>query len=302
MGDCKEMTCFSFLPLPVILKTVMDGDIEELEVSKIGERYGALRIVNPRADEAMLQSMQRYGQLSPVVCAGREGYELIDGFKRLRACRRIGRETFKAKVLEVSERVCKAAIIQLNRLRPIRELEEAMVLASLHRENRLMQTEIALLLGRHKSWVSRRISLIERLSEEVLDDIRLGLLSATVGREIALLPRGNQKEIAASLIKHRLSTRESVKFITYLVSRPRWEQSLILLRPWEVIEPKEPKPAGFAARLLSLQQNCKAVTGDVTMLTAEETKTLSGLISAALVAAEHAAAALKEVLVEPGGV
>lgn len=276
-------------------KTVMDGDIEELAVSKIGDRYGALRIVNPRADEAMLHSMQRYGQLTPVVCARIDSYELIDGFKRLRACRRIGKETLKARILEASERVCKAAIIQLNRLRPIRELEEAMVLSSLHREDGLTQTEIAVLLGRHKSWVSRRIALIEKLSEEVLDDIRLGLLSATVGRELATLPRGNQKEIAASLIKHRLSTREAAKVIAYLLSRPRWEHHLILANPWEVVEPREPKPL-LAQQLLSLDRIGRSVAKRVPMLTPVDAKTFSGLINAALASAEAAAAALKEVL------
>lgn len=292
--DCKEMTCFSFLPLPVILITIMDGAIEEVTVSKIGERYGSFRIVNPRADEAMVRSMKRYGQLTPVVCARIDGYELLDGFKRLRACRHIGKETLKARILTATERVVKAAIIQLNRGKSISELEEAMVLCSLHREDGLTQKEIALLLGRHKSWVSRRISLIERLSEEVREDIRLGLLPASVGRELAKLPRGNQKDAAASLVKHRLSTREAVKLIAYLVSRPRWEQSLILARPWEVVAPKEPKPTGFTARLLSCKQSCVAVTEGVTMLTAGEVARFSGLLSAALVAAEHAVAALKK--------
>jgi ParB/RepB/Spo0J family partition protein len=292
MADCKEMTCFSFLPLRGYADLV-DGPIEDIPVAQMGETYGSLRIVNPRADEAMLQSIKRYGQLTPVVCAKREGYELIDGFKRLRACRRIGKETLKARILEATERVCKAAIIQLNRLRPIRELEEAMVLASLHREDGLTQTEIAVLLGRHKSWVSRRIALIEKLSEEVLDDIRLGLLSATVGRELALLPRGNQKELAASLVKHRLSTREAVKLLAYLASRPRWEQQCILARPWEVVKPSEPKPL-LAKRLLTLDRIARSVAKDVAMLTPVEANMLSGLLSAARASAEVAVAVLKE--------
>jgi ParB/RepB/Spo0J family partition protein len=293
MADCKEMTRFAFLPFEVML-TLVDGRIEDIPVAQMGEKYGSLRIVNPRADEAMLKSLQRYGQLTPVVCARIEGYELIDGFKRLRACRRIGKETLKARILEATERVCKAAIIQLNHLRPIRELEEAMVLASLHREDGLTQTEIAVLLGRHKSWVSRRIALIERLSEDVREDIRLGLLPASVGRELAKLPRGNQKEAAAALVKHRFSTREAAKLLAYLVSRPRWEQQLILARPWEVMEPQEPKPAGFAAKLLSLKHCCVAVTKGATMLTAEEATRLSGLISAACASAEAAVVALRE--------
>ena len=83
MRDCKEMTCFSFFPLKVML-TLVDGRMEDIPVSEMGDKYGSFRIVNPRADEVMLQSMQRYGQLTPVVCTKGEGYELIDGFKRLR--------------------------------------------------------------------------------------------------------------------------------------------------------------------------------------------------------------------------
>lgn len=40
-----------------------------MAVSKMGERYGTFRIVSPRADEAMVKSMRKYGQISPVVCA-----------------------------------------------------------------------------------------------------------------------------------------------------------------------------------------------------------------------------------------
>jgi len=170
-----------------------------------------------------------------------------------------------------------------------------MVLSSLHREDGLTQTEIAVLLGRHKSWVSRRIALIERLCEEVRDDLRLGLLSATVGRELAKLPRGNQPEIAAALVTHRLSTREAVQLLASLVSRPRWEQGLILARPWEVVEPNAPKPL-LAKQLLSLDRIGRSVAQGVPMLTPVDATKLSGLLSAAFVAAEHAVTALKEVL------
>lgn len=273
--------------------TLMDGRIEDIAVSKMGERYGALRIVSPRADDAMVKSMKKYGQMSPVVCVVTGGvYELIDGFKRFRACRHIKKEMLKARILKATERVCKAAIIQLNRGRSISKLEEAMVLCSLHREDGLTQAEIAVLLGRHKSWVSRRISLIERLNEEVREDIRLGLLSASVGRELAKLPRGNQKEAAASLVKHRFSTREAVKLIAYLLSHPRWEHHLVLASPWHIIEPKEPKP-DFAEQLTSLIRICKAVSHGVKAM--EQTGRLTGLVDAALVSAEHTVADLKEI-------
>ncbi|HAM53196.1 MAG TPA: hypothetical protein DCP92_21780 [Nitrospiraceae bacterium] len=199
--------------------------------------------------------------MSPVVCvrAG-DGHELIDGFKRLRVCRKLGREALRAKTVQMSARACKAAIIQLNAGKSITEMEEALVIRSLHREDGLMLTEIAVLLGRHKSWASRRLSLIERLSEDIQEDIRLGLFSASVGRELAKLPRGNQRDIANAVIKHRLSIRELEKLVSHLLSRPVWEYQAILYRPWEIIEREKPKPVGLEAKLISFAHICRAVS------------------------------------------
>jgi ParB/RepB/Spo0J family partition protein len=269
-------------------------DIVEIPVAELGETYGSLRLVDPRAEDAMLQSIHRYGQLTPVVCAARAGYELLDGFKRLRACRRLGKATLTARVLAAPARVCKAAILQLNRGRPIHELEEALVLASLHREDGLTQTEIAVLLGRHKSWVSRRIALRERLAEEVLADLRVGLLSATMGRVLAPVPRGTQPALAAALVKHRLSTREAGQLVAALVSRPRWEQDCILARPWDVVAPTEPRPA-LVGHLHALERCARVVAQALAQLPPGTPPPFPGLLRAARVATEQAAAALKAV-------
>ena len=161
----------------------------------------------------MIKSIRRYGQLSAVVCVkDKDGYQMVDGFKRLRACRSLNQMTLRVRTMQVHGRVCKAATPQLNWSdRSINEMEEALVLQSLHREDGLTQIEIATLLGRDKSWVSRRISLVERLSEEVQEDIRLGLLSVMTSRELAKLPRGNQKEAAEAILKGRYTTREAGK-------------------------------------------------------------------------------------------
>lgn len=271
--------------------------IADIAITEIGERYGVYRIVSPRADVAMMKSMQRYGQMTPVVCVKAEnGYELIDGFKRLRVFRRLNKPTLKAKTMEISARACKAAIIQLNRAgQSINEMEEALVIQSLHREDSLQQTEIAVLLGRHKSWVSRRISLIERLSEEVQEDIRLGLISVVAGRELAKLPRGNQKAAADAVLKNRFSTRETAELITYLLSRPRWEHQTLLSAPWEIIEPKQSKPVGIEAKLLSFERICKSLSEGVKKIGAEKKNYLYEPIERAIGAAEEVVMTLRAV-------
>lgn len=269
--------------------------IEEIAVSEIGEKYGVYRIVSPRADAAMVKSIRKYGQISSVVCVkGKDGYEMIDGFKRLRACRSLNQTTLRVKTMEVSGRVCKAAILQLNQSgRSINEMEEALVLQSLHREDGLTQIEIAALLGRDKSWVSRRISLIERLSEEVQEDIRLGLIPVITGRDLAKLPRGNQKDAADAILKRRYTTREAAKLIGYLLSRPGWEYSAILASSWEVVEPRQPRPRGFGAKLILFREICQGVSEGYSQCNPEKRRGLSSLIELAIGSAEEVVKTLR---------
>ena len=166
-----------------------------LPITRIGERFAPLRIVEPQAERMMLQSMQKFGQQTPVVtCRIATGeHELLDGFKRLRAGRQMGFNELTVRPLDVSLRACKAAMLHLNRVgRTISGLEEALVVHSLCHEDCLNQVEIGSLIGRHKSWVCRKLSLIERLSDEAQDSIRLGLLPASIGAELARLQRCNQ--------------------------------------------------------------------------------------------------------------
>jgi ParB/RepB/Spo0J family partition protein len=138
----------------------------ELKTGEIGEHYGRYRLHVPEAERAMAKSLERYGQLSPVVvCQRQQRYELIDGFKRLGAARRLtGIEYLWARLMEADERTLKAAIYGLNRAGGrTRELEEAWIIHALVREDGMSQVEVAELLGRHKSWVCRRLALLERL-------------------------------------------------------------------------------------------------------------------------------------------
>jgi ParB-like nuclease domain len=143
-----------------------DDNLRELDCHEIGEHYGCYRLHLPEAERAMARSLERYGQLSPVVvCRRQQRYELIDGFKRLSAARTLAHLShLSARLLEADERTAKAAIYGLNRAGGrTRELEEAWIIQALVREDGMSQVEVAELLGRHKSWVCRRLALIERL-------------------------------------------------------------------------------------------------------------------------------------------
>ncbi len=193
--------------------------VHDIPLDLINEGYAHLRIINPRAESNMLTSIRRFGQISPVTLfqVSSSRYEVIDGFKRLHVCQMIKLKTMKATLLSMGERPLKAAMLLLNQnIRSISDLEEGLVIASLHREDQLTQTSIATLLGHHKSWVCRRLALVERLNDDVLQNIRLGLINPSIGRELATLPRGNQSVVLKTILKQRLTTRQTVHLISSL--------------------------------------------------------------------------------------
>lgn len=228
-----------------------------LSTTMIGERFAPLRIVEPRAELAMLVSMEKYGQLTPVaLCRTAPGeQQLLDGFKRLRAARKLGIDELSARVFELNVRAGKATMLQLNRVgRAISGMEEALVVHSLYHEDGLNQVEIALLLNRHKSWVCRRLALIERLSDEAQQMIKLGLLPASLGTELARLQRRNQDLLLATIREHHLSVRETRKVVSALEHEPHWNHDAILRDPRRaLLSPEEASPDPAEEKGMSFQ-------------------------------------------------
>jgi len=214
------------------------GEVHLLAVVQLGERYRRYRLPDPGAETAMTGSVQRYGQLTPlVVCLREETYEVLDGFKRLAAARALGLKTVSTRLLEANERLAKAAIFGLNQTgRRTQEWEDAWIVHALVREDGLTQVEVAELLGRHKSWVCRRLALVEKLAEEVRDDLRLGLLSATAARALVRLPAGNQVEVVATVHRDDLTATELEGVVDLLAVAPaRSQQEYILTKPREAL-------------------------------------------------------------------
>ena len=226
----------------------------ELKPEEIGEHYGRYRLHVPEAERIMAKSLERYGQLSPiVVCRREDRYELVDGFKRLGAARRLAQcEHLSARLLEADERTVKAAIYGLNRASGrTRELEEAWIIHALVREDGMSQVEVAELLGRHKSWVCRRLALIERLGTKAREELRVGLLTPTAARQMVRLPQGNQEEVLDAVRRESLSGAELAGVVDlWLGCSHRSQQQYILAHPREALSQAQgAAPAGRDPRL-----------------------------------------------------
>ena len=214
-----------------------EGEVRPWAVAELGERYRRYRLANPPAEEAMARSLRRYSQTSPVVVCMRDGRaELLDGFKRRVAAALVPWQTLSVRVIEADESVAKAAIYGLNRQggQPS-VLEEAWIVHALGREDGLTQVQAAELLDHHKSWVNRRLALLERLCVEARDELRLGLLAPSLARQLARLPAGNQSALLAAARREALTAAEVGGVIELLRGASVKQEQFILERPREAL-------------------------------------------------------------------
>ena len=119
-------------------------------------------------------------------------------------------------------------------------------------------------LGYHKSWVNRRLALLDRLDAQVLDQVRLGLIGPGMIRELVKLPRGNQQEVLDTIRKHTMTCRESAQLVALILESPRWSIDSILYYPEPILSKREPdRPAHNAGiqrlmkRLSSISRRCE---------------------------------------------
>jgi len=223
----------------VLGDSIHSDSVRLLAISELDERLGRYRLAQPKLEQQMLKSLRDYGQMSPVVVCQLDGQTvLVDGFKRLRAARTLkGHDRLVTRFLETDEQGAKAAIFNLNRIagRPV-ELEEAWIIYALVIDDGLQQIEVAQMLGRHKSWVNRRLALIEKLCNEARESLRLGLITPTQARHLTRLPRGNQNAAMQTATHAALTSRELSCMVDLLLASSTQEQTqFVLEKPRQAI-------------------------------------------------------------------
>lgn len=206
-----------------------------VELHELSESHSGLRVLDGGAVGAMRELLKRHGQLMPLCAyAAKEApeaspaFEIVDGFKRLRGARELGWKTLRVRILAIAGAEAKAAISVLNAGRGLSGLEEAWVVRALYREEHLSQPAIGQLLGRDKSWVSRRLLLAEGLDDGVQVDVRLGLLAARTAEALCRLPRGNQPQAAEIVMKQGLTQHQTEHWVKELLGLCASEQEAAL--------------------------------------------------------------------------
>jgi ParB/RepB/Spo0J family partition protein len=216
----------------------LDADLHLLDM-----RFAGARLVEAQAVERLARSIARDGQIVPCIVVGAsagnvgggERVVLIDGYRRVAALRRLGRD--RAAVERWSCDLVDGVLGVLARAqsRSFAAIEEALLLRELTQGFGLSQLEVARRCGRDDSWVNRRLQLLSSLPDTVLVAVRAGRLSTWAAiRVIAPLARASgahAERLLAAMAQAPLSTRSLKQWFDHYQKASRGVRERMVAHP-----------------------------------------------------------------------
>jgi ParB/RepB/Spo0J family partition protein len=147
--------------------------IKPIEIVHLNLHYSHVRVQDPRAVIRMADSIVRYAQIMPILVVTAEAprYTLIDGYLRVAAAKRCGIDTLLSHIWHGSEKDAICHVLVKDDQRKWDIFEQAGLIQELQRRHGLSQRQIAHLLGKNPSWVSRRLSILASLPDKVAKSV-----------------------------------------------------------------------------------------------------------------------------------
>jgi len=212
-------------------KKIMEVDIHLLDL-----RYAHTRIKNAKVLAKMQSSISHYGQIVPAVAVPQNThFILIDGYLRLQALRACGQDCIKLQIVEEEESDSLFILLAKNNDRQWEAIEQASLIQELHNRFAYSFGEIAKRLGKDKSWVKRRLDLVDSLPEEIKQAVMTGNLSTwTASHVLVPLSRVNEKDacqLTEKLLKNPLSTRDVARLYEHYKKSSRVVRDRIIDDP-----------------------------------------------------------------------
>lgn len=213
------------------------AETRKIELGQLILRYGHTRVPRPETASSLMNSIERFGQLIPVITVRESdvSFVLIDGYLRVAALKRCGRDTVAAEIWQLNEQDALIRVLLKNQERRWALLEEALLIRELMDHYHLSQSGIARLMARNQSWISRRIALVHTLPDEILGFVQKGYLSTWAATRV-LVPMArampdHAKALAEHLGKESISTRDLMKLYHHYQRSNRKRRERIVKNP-----------------------------------------------------------------------
>ncbi|ADI03113.1 MAG TPA: nucleoid occlusion protein [Syntrophothermus lipocalidus] len=205
------------LPLPRVLgRGVARREVINIGVEEIrGNPYQPRQAIDELELRDLAQSIQEYGVIQPIIVRKmKEGYQLVAGERRLKACMMAGWKEVPAIVCDMEEEEAAAvSLIENLQRKELNFLEEARAYARLIGEFGLTQEELARRVGKSQAAIANKLRLL-RLPGEVQDLLRQGGVSERHARALLKLDSvEEQVEVVRKIIEKELTVKEAEALI-----------------------------------------------------------------------------------------
>lgn len=212
----------------------------ELELSHLDLRYEALRTQSAARERRLLAAIAEVGQQMPIVVV-RDGAQwvVVDGYKRVRALKRLGQDLVLATSWEMGE----AEALMLERVLRSGDgdsaLEQGWLLRELSQRFGLGGDELARRFDRTRSWVSRRLALVSKLPVSVQEHVRTGAICAHAAMKYLVpLARANTADcerLAEAIAPERLTSRQLGELYSAYMAAGEGGREMVLRHPAMVL-------------------------------------------------------------------
>ena len=207
------------------LKELPNRGVDEIDILKIKPNpYQPRKEFKEENIKELAESIKKYGLLQPVVLIRDEdGYILVAGERRLRACKLLGYKNIKGIVVDYSKNELREyALIENIQREDLNPVEVALSLQSLIKEHGYTHEELAGVISKSRSYVTNLLRILN-LPEFVKEKIKEGTITLGHAKILIGLEEEKLKEVVANIEESKLNVRDTEKLIQKL-KKPKREK------------------------------------------------------------------------------
>lgn len=239
-----------------------------LKVGQIEKNPILALSTNEKDVEKYARVTKTYGNVAPAIVGLSGGaYRLLAGQASLEACAHSGIQEMPVIVAEIGDDAEQMKLALL--LSTVQEgggpLSEGTFIDTLITRHSVTRRELMGLLKKSKSWISKRQSLAQRLSDNVKGMVKDGVICARTAEEIAKLPDGVQVAFAGRVVLDGLSKTDAGQLVSLYMSEETDSalRKAILDTPTAVLGAC---PAGAATRRKEKRGLAERIAGNIGFL------------------------------------
>jgi len=159
----------------------------------------------------LAKSISNFGVIQPVIVRkNKEGYQLVAGERRYRACKMNGQQHIPAIIMEIDdESMAAVTLIENLQRKELNYFEEAIAYSTLLNRFGLTQEELAQRVGKSQSAIANKLRLL-KISPEIRNLIITGTITERHARALLKLNSSDmQKEIIRTIYERELNVKET---------------------------------------------------------------------------------------------